>query len=172
MACAQAFDELLLLKRGGKVIYNGATGKDSADLVRYFEGIEGVPKLQEGINPATWMLEISTVSAEERLGRDFSEIYNESDLFRHALQPAGPRCTKRSMCCNETLHSGLEQAIQYAFAFRISQSLLRSAVVKTSLTDVRCHVGNMCSAAMSLVCSGLGIMHAVFPKLLVCCAKE
>ena len=89
MACVQAFDELLLLKRGGKVIYNGATGKDSADLVRYFEGIEGVPKLQEGINPATWMLEISTVSAEERLGRDFSEIYNESDLFRQALRPAG-----------------------------------------------------------------------------------
>ena len=79
----QAFDDLLLLKRGGKVIYNGPTGKDSADLVRYFEGIEGVSKLQEGINPATWMLEISTVSAEERLGRDFAEIYAESDLFRY-----------------------------------------------------------------------------------------
>ena len=80
----QAFDELLLLKRGGKVIYNGPTGKDSADLVSYFEGIEGVPKLQGGINPATWMLEISTVSAEERLGQDFSDIYAQSDLFRFA----------------------------------------------------------------------------------------
>ncbi len=78
----QAFDELLLLKRGGKIIYNGATGKDSEDLVQYFEGIEGVSKLQQGINPATWMLEVSTVSAEERLGRDFADIYLESDLYR------------------------------------------------------------------------------------------
>ncbi|KAK9836509.1 hypothetical protein WJX74_001987 [Apatococcus lobatus] len=78
----ETFDELLLLKRGGKVIYNGPTGQQSADLVRYFEGIEGVPKLQAGISPATWMLDISTVSAEERLGRDFADVYCESDLFR------------------------------------------------------------------------------------------
>ena len=80
----QIFDELLLLKRGGRVIYNGPTGMQSAALVSYFEGIAGVPKLQEGISPATWMLDISTVSAEERLGRDFADIFNESELFRSA----------------------------------------------------------------------------------------
>ena len=78
----QTFDELLLLKRGGRVIYNGPTGKQSVDLVMYFEGIAGVSKLQEGISPATWMLDISTVSAEERLGRDFADIYDESELSR------------------------------------------------------------------------------------------
>ena len=54
----QAFDELLLLKRGGRVIYNGPTGRDSSDLVTYFQHIQGVPKIEEGINPATWMLEV------------------------------------------------------------------------------------------------------------------
>lgn len=35
--CAQAFDDLLLLKRGGHAIYVGHLGLHSADLVRYFE---------------------------------------------------------------------------------------------------------------------------------------
>ena len=33
----QAFDELLLLKRGGETIFNGQLGKDSSDLVEYFQ---------------------------------------------------------------------------------------------------------------------------------------
>ena len=32
----QAFDELLLLKRGGETIYNGKLGEHSADLIKYF----------------------------------------------------------------------------------------------------------------------------------------
>lgn len=31
---------------------------------------------------ATWMLEISTVSAEERLGQDFADIFDQSDLSK------------------------------------------------------------------------------------------
>ncbi len=83
-ACAllQTFDELLLLKRGGKVIFNGPTGAASVMLVSYFEGIEGVAKVRDGISPATWMLEVSAVSAEQSLGQDFADIYTRSELFR------------------------------------------------------------------------------------------
>lgn len=35
-------------------------------------------------NAATWMLEISTVSAEERLGRDFADLFDQSNLARFA----------------------------------------------------------------------------------------
>ena len=28
-------------------------------LVEYFEAIPGVPRLQDGLNPATWMLQVS-----------------------------------------------------------------------------------------------------------------
>ena len=52
----QAFDELHLLKRGGKTIYAGPTGMESAELISYFEAIPGVPHIQPGMNPATWML--------------------------------------------------------------------------------------------------------------------
>ena len=79
MRTMQAFDELLLLKRGGRTIYNGPTGADSCTLVSYFEGIKGVPKLTEGINPATWMLEISTLTAEERIGLDFADAFADSE---------------------------------------------------------------------------------------------
>ena len=59
LLAAQSFDELLLLKRGGRTIYFGPTGDRSAELVRYFEGIPGVPHIENGMNPATWMLEVS-----------------------------------------------------------------------------------------------------------------
>ena len=82
---AQAFDELLLLKRGGYCIYFGPLGDESTRLVDYFESIPGVPKLQSGINPATWMLDCSTPGAEKHIGADFAHVYLRSDLFRCAF---------------------------------------------------------------------------------------
>ncbi|KAK2994423.1 hypothetical protein RJ640_009650 [Escallonia rubra] len=79
----EAFDELLLMKRGGRVIYAGSLGRQSHKLVEYFEAIPGVPKIKDGYNPATWMLEVSSPAAEVQLNVDFAEIYANSDLYRH-----------------------------------------------------------------------------------------
>ncbi|KAJ9692524.1 hypothetical protein PVL29_011532 [Vitis rotundifolia] len=78
----EAFDELLLLKRGGEEIYVGPLGRHSSHLIKYFEGIEGVSKIKDGYNPATWMLEVTTSAQEFLLGVDFTEIYKNSDLYR------------------------------------------------------------------------------------------
>ncbi|CAL5426860.1 unnamed protein product [Camellia sinensis] len=78
----EAFDELLLMKRGGRVIYGGKLGEKSQTMTNYFQGIDGVPPISSGYNPATWMLEISTPAAEERIGQDFAEIYQCSQQFR------------------------------------------------------------------------------------------
>ncbi|KAL3687135.1 hypothetical protein R1sor_013444 [Riccia sorocarpa] len=78
----EAFDELLLMKRGGEVIYAGPLGRRSHRLVEYFEAIPGVPQIQEGYNPATWMLEASSPSMELKLGVDFAEIYKKSSLYQ------------------------------------------------------------------------------------------
>ncbi|XP_027084053.1 pleiotropic drug resistance protein 2 [Coffea arabica] len=78
----EAFDELLLMKRGGQVIYAGPLGRHSHKLVEYFEAVPGVPKIKEGHNPATWMLDVSTSAMEAQLGVDFAEIYANSDLYR------------------------------------------------------------------------------------------
>ncbi|KAF0936150.1 hypothetical protein E2562_038962 [Oryza meyeriana var. granulata] len=78
----ESFDELLLLKRGGRVIYAGELGGHSHKLVEYFEAIPGVPKITEGCNPATWMLEVTSPLAEARMNIDFAEIYANSLLYR------------------------------------------------------------------------------------------
>ncbi|KAK1698687.1 hypothetical protein QYE76_015384 [Lolium multiflorum] len=78
----ESFDELLLLKRGGQVIYAGDLGRHSHKLVEYFEEIPGIEKITEGYNPATWMLEVSSPLAEARLEVNFAEIYANSDLYR------------------------------------------------------------------------------------------
>ncbi|OEL30546.1 ABC transporter G family member 36 [Dichanthelium oligosanthes] len=78
----EAFDELFLMKRGGEEIYAGPLGHHSSELIKYFEGIQGVSKINDGYNPATWMLEVTTVSQEQSLGVDFSEMYKKSELYQ------------------------------------------------------------------------------------------
>ncbi|PSS04971.1 Pleiotropic drug resistance protein [Actinidia chinensis var. chinensis] len=77
----ETFDELLLMKRGGQVIYAGPLGRHSHLLVEYFESIPGVPKIKEGNNPATWMLEVTSSAIEAQLDVDFAEIFAKSDLY-------------------------------------------------------------------------------------------
>ncbi|KQJ93977.1 hypothetical protein BRADI_3g07850v3 [Brachypodium distachyon] len=78
----EAFDELLLMKRGGEEIYVGPLGHNSCHLIDYFEGIHGVKKIKDGYNPATWMLEVTTLAQEDALGVNFAEVYMNSDLYR------------------------------------------------------------------------------------------
>ncbi|XP_024516623.1 ABC transporter G family member 31 [Selaginella moellendorffii] len=78
----EAFDELLLMKRGGRVIYMGPLGENSQTMIDYFMTVEGVPIIKDGYNPATWMLEVTSPAAEARLKKDFADIYSVSDLHR------------------------------------------------------------------------------------------
>ncbi|XP_031499770.1 pleiotropic drug resistance protein 2-like isoform X2 [Nymphaea colorata] len=82
----EAFDELLLMKRGGQVIYAGPLGVCSHKLVEYFEAIPGVAKIRDGYNPATWMLEVTSTSVEDLLDIDFAEIYANSTLYKNLLR--------------------------------------------------------------------------------------
>ncbi|XP_076900742.1 pleiotropic drug resistance protein 3-like isoform X4 [Bidens hawaiensis] len=77
----EAFDELILLKNGGRVIYCGPLGRNSSRVIEYFENIPGVPKIRDNYNPATWMLEVSSTSMEAELGVDFGQIYSTSTLY-------------------------------------------------------------------------------------------
>ncbi|KAI3732010.1 hypothetical protein L1987_63206 [Smallanthus sonchifolius] len=77
----EAFDELLLMKTGGQVIYSGPLGLKSEKLVEYLEGIPGVPKIVDQQNPATWMLEVTSVATEKGLGIDFAQLYKSSSHY-------------------------------------------------------------------------------------------
>ncbi|AQK57880.1 ABC transporter G family member 45 [Zea mays] len=78
----ESFDELLLMKRGGQLIYSGSVGPLSSNMIKYFEAIPGVPKINKGQNPATWMLDISSHITEYEIGVDYAEIYCNSSLYR------------------------------------------------------------------------------------------
>mgnify|MGYP007132928451 CR=1 FL=1 len=105
------FIQLLLMKRGGQVIYSGPLGHHSQNLIHYFEvflnsstllhrlyklriesvylfswlksfqNIPGVPKIKDGYNPATWMLEISSEPMEAHLDVNFAHLFENSSLF-------------------------------------------------------------------------------------------
>ncbi|KAK4410533.1 ABC transporter G family member 42, partial [Sesamum angolense] len=77
-----ALISLKLLMRGGHVIYAGPLGQHSQKVIEYFETIPGVPRIKEKYNPATWMLEASSVATEARLGLDFAEYYKSTSLYQ------------------------------------------------------------------------------------------
>ena len=77
----EAFDSLLLLRRGGQTVFFGELGEQSAHLVSYFEAIPDVAAKPKGHNPATWMLEvIGAGTGGNTAGSvvDFHEYYKQS----------------------------------------------------------------------------------------------
>ncbi|OVA07250.1 ABC transporter-like [Macleaya cordata] len=80
----EAFDELILMKRGGQIIYSGLLGEHSSKLIEYFECIPGLPKIENNYNPATWMLEVTSVHIEAKLGIDFAHLYRMSPLYQES----------------------------------------------------------------------------------------
>ncbi|KAG7396268.1 hypothetical protein PHYBOEH_002535 [Phytophthora boehmeriae] len=78
------FDSLLLLKRGGEMVFFGDLGVDASKMVTYFESIEGVSKLEEGSNPATWMLEVIGAGVGNGAGNnmDFVALFKGSEQYR------------------------------------------------------------------------------------------
>ncbi|XP_039051271.1 pleiotropic drug resistance protein 1-like isoform X2 [Hibiscus syriacus] len=77
-----AFDEVRICRRGGEEIYVGPLGRHSFHLIKYFEEINGIPKIKDGYNPATWMLEVTSEAQEEAIGVNFTSIYKNSELYR------------------------------------------------------------------------------------------
>nr|AFK45488.1 unknown [Lotus japonicus] len=53
----------------------GPLGWQCSHLINYLEGINGVPKLKNDYDPATWMLEVTLQAQEAALGVNFDEIY-------------------------------------------------------------------------------------------------
>lgn len=82
----EAFDELLLMKRGGQLIYNGPLGTLSCKMIQYFEAIPKCPKLQKGQNPAAWMLDITSPSMEYNISVDYANIFLSSSLYKETME--------------------------------------------------------------------------------------
>ncbi|EGZ11558.1 pleiotropic drug resistance protein ABC superfamily [Phytophthora sojae] len=82
------FDSLLLLRRGGRMVFFGELGEDSKNLISYFEAFPGVNPIKPGYNPATWMLECigagvgggkAAANADPSQPTDFADRFLVSD---------------------------------------------------------------------------------------------
>jgi hypothetical protein len=56
-------------------------------MLLFLQSIEGVRKIKDGYNPATWMLEVTSFAQEEALGVNFSEVYRNSELYQLIPKP-------------------------------------------------------------------------------------
>ncbi|KAG2454171.1 hypothetical protein HYH02_001206 [Chlamydomonas schloesseri] len=79
------FDELLLLRPGGRTIFFGALGSRQSALVSYLSNVvPGIPHYEPHMNPANWMLEVTAPSAAAALGVDFADLWEKSEQCRSA----------------------------------------------------------------------------------------
>ncbi|CAJ2505166.1 Uu.00g125600.m01.CDS01 [Anthostomella pinea] len=88
------FDELILLKSGGRVVYAGELGKDSQKLIGYFEG-NGGHKCPPDANPAEWMLEVIGAGNPDYKGQDWGDTWQQSKDYQHQRQEMGQMIEKR-----------------------------------------------------------------------------
>ncbi|KAI9813011.1 MAG: hypothetical protein M1826_002568 [Phylliscum demangeonii] len=71
------FDDLLLLKSGGRVVYHGALGSDSRTMIGYFER-NGAKKCAPKANPAEYMLEAIGAGNPDYSGKDWGDVWAAS----------------------------------------------------------------------------------------------
>ncbi|KAF5733181.1 ABC transporter G family member 31-like [Tripterygium wilfordii] len=86
---------LLLMQLGGRVIYGGKLGLHSQIMIDYFQGINGISPIPNGYNPTTWMLEVTTLAIEERIGRNFQNyirIQNNTGSFADSICSTANNC--------------------------------------------------------------------------------
>ena len=73
----EQFDELLLLRTGGRTVFHGELGHDSRHLIQYFES-NGGHKCPPEANPAEYMLEVIGAGDPDYNGPDWGDIWNAS----------------------------------------------------------------------------------------------
>lgn len=96
------FDELILLKSGGRVVYAGELGKDSQTLIRYFEHNhdkehvrQSSSKDKESVkcppdaNPAEWMLDVIGAGNPDYDGQDWGDTWARSKNHEELGQTIG-----------------------------------------------------------------------------------
>ncbi len=71
------FDMLLLLKRGGRMVYFGELGPGSCKLIDYLER-NGAPACPSNANPAEYMLEAIGAGNPNQKGSDWADIWSRS----------------------------------------------------------------------------------------------
>ena len=74
----QVFDRLLLLRKGGQMVYFGDLGTNCETLISYFER-NGGRKCNADENPAEWMLDVIGAGATATTSQDWHNVWLKSE---------------------------------------------------------------------------------------------
>lgn len=121
------FDELILLKSGGRVVYAGELGKDSKKLREYFQQ-NGGDECPKDANPAEWMLEQIGAGDPDYNGPDWGDKWAESDAHKQQTKEIEETIEKRK---NSELSKNLEDNREFAMPL----STQTIAVLKRNFTS-------------------------------------
>ncbi|KAF7360014.1 Pleiotropic drug resistance ABC transporter [Mycena venus] len=81
----EMFDRLLLLRKGGQMVYFGDIGQDSTTLLRYFE-FNGSRPCQPSENPAEYMLDVIGAGATASSAQDWEAVWRRSSESKRAQE--------------------------------------------------------------------------------------
>ncbi|KAF8345691.1 pleiotropic drug resistance ABC transporter, partial [Amanita rubescens] len=81
----QVFDRLLLLQRGGKMVFFGDIGHHATNVIEYFEE-SGSRECELGENPAEFMLDVVGAGATATTDRDWNDVWLNSSLCKRELR--------------------------------------------------------------------------------------
>lgn len=109
--CAfEHFDELLLLKSGGRVVYHGPLGHDSQELIQYFQD-NGAQACPPEANPAEYMLETIGAGDPNYKGKDWGDVWAESENHQQRSNEIAEMIGKRK---NVEMSKNLKDDREYA----------------------------------------------------------
>lgn len=106
----EEFDELILLKSGGRLVYHGPLGKDSRNLIDYFEG-NGAKKCPKAMNPAEYMLEAIGAGDPNYKGQDWAETWGNSKNSKDRLDEIQQLLEERRSAPSNTTKDDREYAM-------------------------------------------------------------
>ena len=146
------FDDLLLLKKGGHVVFHGSLGGSSSNLITYFENL-GCNPISRGANPASWMLDVLGASVDGQ-EMDFAQAWKESSNYEAIQQ----ELAEVSESKDEALK--IKYAKQFAVPWRERDRLMAERLVKIYW---RSPMFNLSRLALCTVI-GLGIGLVFLPE--------
>lgn len=104
------FDELILLKAGGRVVYHGDLGKDSRTMINYFES-NGAHECPRSANPAEYMLEAIGAGNPDYDGQDWGDVWASAPEHNDRTQEIQAMISSRR---NAATHGKTDDDREYA----------------------------------------------------------
>ena len=121
------FDELILLKSGGRVVYHGELGKDSRQLIDYFQR-NGAHRCPKRANPAEYMLEAIGAGDPDYNGKDWGDVWANSPEHGRVSEEIQTMISSRRNAA-----SGKSANDDREYAMPLSTQM--SAVIKRTFTN-------------------------------------